>query len=352
MVDRFGCAIISWKGQLMEHVARRGLPLLVTIGAVLVTSCGSGSSTLPTTTAAPEVAEFNAVVKGAEVNGDPVPQGASRQVSSGGQIVLDEGGRGVLRVGEVAIELFRIGELTLEGEGPPEVQASLAKGLAHASVAEQTAARLRLTTAIGAILTTLQPGTDMTVCQGPDVTCVCVKKGEIQWEQEGETKTYVAPQCSFGHSGETPHEAKCLAPGQFDTWFEEALGTAPDLADLGALVNDATTCDGATDASTTSSSTSSSTTLPTDSTAPTVPPTLTVPSPSTTASSPRPTRPTTPRTTTTPPTPPTTTATTAATTSTSTTSTTLAPPTTAPATTTLAPPTTTPTTTTLAPPTT
>jgi hypothetical protein len=70
-----------------------------------------------------------------------------------------------------------------------------------------------------------------------------VKKGEAEWEQQGQVERYPAPyRCSFAGKDDPPQPAKCPAIEVLDDWYQKVLHNEA-AEDLGSLVKAAPLCE-------------------------------------------------------------------------------------------------------------
>ena len=223
------------------RLRRRALAPPIVAGLMLLaasSSHDSGAGTLPPTSVL-----LTANADGILVDGDAVANGATINVALDQQIVLSNDAQGQLVAGDdVKFDLYMHTTMVLVAADRLGVTARLEAGHITGSVDEGADTRVHIHTPTGVVLTTLQPGTQFTVCQSGDgKTCLNVVSGEVEWQSAGETKTYVARQSAFGNEGEPPHPAVCVPPDEFQQWFDDARRNAASET-LGQLVNGSPPC--------------------------------------------------------------------------------------------------------------
>ena len=256
-----------------QQPSRRGIGAAIAAVCLWVGACGGGSAgsatsetalggtfesealevSTATTAAATDTATLRAETAGVLVDGVEVPSGETRPVAVDQQIVLGPLARARLRVGELET-LLRAATARLVSWAPREIGLHLESGVLDSTLTSGSLAHLLLTTSSRTTIRTVQPGTRIWVCQGPGVTCACVRKGAAEWEQQGEIEQYVPMQCSFALAEQPPQPAKCLPVGVLETWFQQVEGDGA-FADLGALVSTAPPCPAETPPPTTPAST-------------------------------------------------------------------------------------------------
>ncbi len=243
-----------------RSVRGRARAAAITAFLLLIAACGSGDATLiprtsttpstvtttpptvtttpPTVTNAPPngFAQLTVEEGAVSVNGSEIGAGDTEVVRLNEQVVAGEGARGVLRLeGGLEFVLFKGTNMTLERTDPPEIVAFLNGGHLRASIEPGSDARLRLETA-NAILTTLEDGTDYTVCQASTgLTCLDVSAGQVEWDTQGQITIHRARESAFAELGVVPEIRKCIPRDAADRWLEGALANQDDRP-LAALV--------------------------------------------------------------------------------------------------------------------
>jgi hypothetical protein len=248
---------------LMRH-PRAGYQLLVLVFtmALLASACSSGddSSDESTVDTTPSVAvEVDTVT----VNDSAVSRGDDIDLKPGDSIAVTDDGVGtVIYPGLLELELLKSGSIVTPDPSSDPLAFDLAFG--HLRVKLDRGASVPVVLNLGVrTLTTLDPGTEFIVCQGPDgTTCVFVLEGRVQWDGDGEPTVYTTGQSTFARPGEPPILPNCPPRPAFSTWLEESR-TADDDRALAQFVSDfaASGCE-----------TSPTTTAPTDTPDITAPP--------------------------------------------------------------------------------
>jgi hypothetical protein len=148
----------------------------------------------------------------------------------GGQITLDESGRGVLRFGDRhEVDLFggtavSIDDAKLESGGSIFVRLQQIFGHTHIVLNEQSVARVTLETG-DATITTLEQGTEFAVCYNPEkVNCIAVQKGAVEIISQGEKQIYREGEATFFEPGQPPQPPFCIPQADFDEWLIQKRG--------------------------------------------------------------------------------------------------------------------------------
>lgn len=160
---------------------------------------------------------------------------------TGENIKLDTEGRGVLLFGgRHEVDLFgsteiQIDEAKLESGGSTFMRLKQIAGHLHILLDKQAIARLTLETADSTI-TTLEPGTEFTVCYAPEtLTCITVQEGSIEVTSENEKREYKKDDATYYEPGQPPQPPICVLEDEFEDWLARKWGPG-DTEALGALV--------------------------------------------------------------------------------------------------------------------
>ena len=291
-----------------RQLHRTSVTAALAVAGVLMAGCGGGSSASPgSTTPLPDAGNptVQAEQGGVEVNGAAVAEGGRHPVQVDEPVITGAGSLARLQVGELGLTLYSGTDMRLTSWEAPRLGAYLEHGQMQIRLNDDPDARVELTTRLGVVLRTRQPGTRFWVCQapagtGPQATCLRVYAGEVEWEAKGDVKSFTAGQGTFALNGGPAEPATCTSAAAFDEWLQ---ATEKDQAtqDLGGLVGTSPPC--APDAGTTTSSVSVTTSATSSATtqSPQQPTTTAKKRPSTTTSATSPTTagtpPTTPETT-------------------------------------------------------
>jgi hypothetical protein len=247
-----------------RQLHRTGLTTSLALAGVLVAGCSGGSAASPDSTK-PLPDAGNPIVQAeqgsVEVNGATVAEGGRHPVQVDEPVITGAGSLARLQVGELGLTLYSGTDMRLTSWEAPRLGASLDHGQIQVRLNDDPDARVELTTRLGVVLRTRQPGTRFWACQapagpGPQATCLRVYAGEVQWEAKGDVKSFTAGQGTFALNGDPAEPARCPSAAAFDEWLQ---ATEKDQAkqDLGGLVDASPLC--VPDAGTTTSSVSATT---------------------------------------------------------------------------------------------
>jgi hypothetical protein len=159
----------------------------------------------------------------------------------GGQITLDESGRGVMHFGDRhEVDLFGntevvIDDAKLESGGSIFVRLQQIFGHTHILLNEQSVARVTVETG-DATITTLEQGTEFAVCYNPEkVNCIAVQRGAVEITSQGEKRIYREDEATFFEPGQPPQPPFCIPQADFDEWLIQKRGP-DDPGPLSVLV--------------------------------------------------------------------------------------------------------------------
>lgn len=146
-------------------------------------------------------------------------------IPEGGQITVDESGRGVMRFGDRhEVDLFGntevvIDDAKLESGGSTFVRVRQAFGHTRFSLNEQSVARVTVETG-DATITTLEQGTEFAVCYAPEqLNCIAVQRGAVEITSQGQKQTYREGEATFFEPGQPPQPPFCIPQEEFDEWL-------------------------------------------------------------------------------------------------------------------------------------
>lgn len=216
---------------------------LFAILLLIGTACTSATPTpfvltpeSPTAPAQPEAASLQVALTGSQTNVEVLLGSNAAQVLQkfetinipvGGQITVDESGRGVMRFGDRhEIDLFGATEVvvddaTLESGGSIFVRLQQIYGHTHILLNEQSVARVTVETG-DATITTLEQGTEFAVCYNPEkINCIAVQRGAVEITSQGEKQIYRDGEATFFEPGQPPQPPHCIPQADFDEWLIE-----------------------------------------------------------------------------------------------------------------------------------
>ena len=212
----------------------------------VVTGCAAPTPTTfvltpesPTAPAQPQAASLQVALTANQTNVEVLLGSNAEQILQkfetinipvGGQITLDESGRGVMRFGDRhEVDLFGntevvIDDAKLESGGSIFVRLQQIFGHAHILLNQQSVARVTVETG-DATITTLEQGTEFAVCYNPEkVNCIAVQKGAVEIISQGEKQIYREGEATFFEPGQPPQPPFCIPQADFDEWLIQKRG--------------------------------------------------------------------------------------------------------------------------------
>lgn len=164
-------------------------------------------------------------------------------VQPGDKINVDEGGRGLLNVGNrVSVNIFRGTEFSLAAadlgpDGALSVQLKQAHGHTQVKLTDAAGVRVKLETDF-ATITSLTPGTEFLVCHDPTLlTCLDVRQGAVEAAGQSQVTTVRGGQSTYILKGQPPVSPTiCEHSAEVDAWFDKMLSVG-SVEPLGALVD-------------------------------------------------------------------------------------------------------------------
>lgn len=164
------------------------------------------------------------------------PFGVSDRAQAG------NGGLGLVQFPAIDLEIFFFGDVVLDRiatspEGLTKVDLTLEAGHLRLALDESSPVTVEVQ-AGDRTLTTREPGTEATICQGGNgTTCLEVAKGLVEWFGQGERIDVADSKSTFAHPGQPPElPLHCSNRDEFDAWLEQARRGEAEI-DLAGLVD-------------------------------------------------------------------------------------------------------------------
>ena len=185
--------------------------------------------------------EVNVTVYRGENDEEQLSKDEAIILPTGGGVILDEAGRGVLLFNDLhEVDIFgsteiQIDEAKMESGGSIYVRLKQIAGHLHVLLDEQAVVRLTLET-VDSTITTLEQGTEFTICYAPEtLTCIVVQEGVIEVTSASEERIYKKGDVTYFTPGQPPQPPICILEDALSDWFTRKWGPGETEA-LGALV--------------------------------------------------------------------------------------------------------------------